>query len=72
MSTIQSQRELLKNQKESKQKKTTIIIVSIVLVVANLLALVYFLPKNVLKVFHGRSRSTGELTSSPTSTVAIV
>ena len=45
MSTIQNQRQLLKDQKESKKRKTIITVVSVVLVVAIVLALVYFLPK---------------------------
>ena len=51
MSSIQNQREILKNQKESKQKKTTITIVSVVLVLAIVLALVYFLPKKRVEGF---------------------
>ena len=51
MSTIQSQRELLKNQKESKKKKTILTIVALVLVVAIVLALVYFLPKKRVEGF---------------------
>ncbi len=51
MSSIQNQRELLKNQKESKKKKTIITVVAVVLVLAIVLALVYLLPEKRVEGF---------------------